>query len=623
MARQLDLARKNLDTLIKNKNNDLEKKNNQLRQRINKNERLKKEIEGLNEKIEQAPLIEKDFKRWKEIRSELETWDNKSLKYSGLDNQIKEFSHIIELEKNRFQMQLENLQKEHLSIVEIQETLPNLQSQKNEYSENLSRINQQLSKRDELLKSIEEYQQEKAGREVSLKQLEAKNTELRQHLIAFKSAGPECPFCAQPLTKAHRQKYESLVNSEGVERKIKIDEHKEKIQELSNKINASRTELAELKQIEREQKRLQQRITEFETIIKSHTETLASWGEEKAGLLISIPEILKKKSFAKEAREDLAKLQPQLDALSYNQNTHQQLRDQEKKLRSVEEKYNDLEKARSTLIPLKSQLTDNQKDITAMEKDTSEIETELEQLEQDFESQFSNLTDIAQLQNQINDIQIEISRTEQQVGAYKQMLNVIENHKERLKNYQVEKVELITSIARYMRLEEAFSKNGIPALLIEQALPEIEEHTNQLLEKLSDGGMSIYFQTQGDYKDKKRADKKETLDLLINDSSGRTRAYEMFSGGEAFRINFAVRLALSQVLAKRAGAQLQTLVIDEGFGSQDREGRQRLIEAINQISAEFSKILVITHLEELKDAFPARIEVEKTLTGSKIEVQIL
>ncbi len=46
----------------------------------------------------------------------------------------------------------------------------------------------------------------------------------------------------------------------------------------------------------------------------------------------------------------------------------------------------------------------------------------------------------------------------------------------------------------------------------------------------------------------------------------------MFSGGEAFRVNFAIRLALSEVLAQRAGARLQTLVIDEGFGSQDALG---------------------------------------------------
>jgi len=108
-------------------------------------------------------------------------------------------------------------------------------------------------------------------------------------------------------------------------------------------------------------------------------------------------------------------------------------------------------------------------------------------------------------------------------------------------------------------------------------------------------------------------------DIIISDSAG-TRDYEMFSGGEAFRVNFAIRLALSEVLAQRAGARLQTLVIDEGFGSQDALGRQRLIEAINNVKADFAKILVITHIEALKDAFPTRIEVEKTPRGSIINI---
>ncbi len=92
------------------------------------------------------------------------------------------------------------------------------------------------------------------------------------------------------------------------------------------------------------------------------------------------------------------------------------------------------------------------------------------------------------------------------------------------------------------------------------------------------------------------------------------------SGGEAFRVNFAIRLALSEVLAGRKGARLQTLIIDEGFGSQDAQGRQRLIEAINTVRGDFAKILVITHLDELKDAFPTRIEVEKTENGSTVRV---
>ena len=156
---------------------------------------------------------------------------------------------------------------------------------------------------------------------------------------------------------------------------------------------------------------------------------------------------------------------------------------------------------------------------------------------------------------------------------------------------------------------------------IEQALPDIQAHANEILDRLSSGEMAVTFETQREFKDKKRSDRRETLDILIRDSSGE-RPYEMFSGGEAFRVNFAIRLALSRVLAHRAGARLQTLVIDEGFGSQDADGRQRLVEAINMVSAEFKKILVITHLEELKDAFPARIEVSKATTGSRVEVMI-
>jgi len=61
-------------------------------------------------------------------------------------------------------------------------------------------------------------------------------------------------------------------------------------------------------------------------------------------------------------------------------------------------------------------------------------------------------------------------------------------------------------------------------------------------------------------------------------------------------------------------------VIDEGFGSQDVEGRQRLIEAINSVRADFAKILVITHMEELRMLFSARIEVTKTERGSRVQV---
>jgi exonuclease SbcC len=63
------------------------------------------------------------------------------------------------------------------------------------------------------------------------------------------------------------------------------------------------------------------------------------------------------------------------------------------------------------------------------------------------------------------------------------------------------------------------------------------------------------------------------------------------------------------------------LFIDEGFGTQDEEGRARLVEAITAVQNNFDLILVITHIDELRDSFPVHIMLEKTSDGSRISVR--
>jgi exonuclease SbcC len=130
--------------------------------------------------------------------------------------------------------------------------------------------------------------------------------------------------------------------------------------------------------------------------------------------------------------------------------------------------------------------------------------------------------------------------------------------------------------------------------------------------------MNIRLESQRAKKTKKD-EVEETLDIKISDELG-TRNYEMYSGGEAFRINFALRIALSKLLARRHGAPLPTLIIDEGFGTQDNAGKEKIVDAINSIQDDFEKIIVITHIDELKDAFETRIQVTKTDEGSLVEV---
>ncbi|MFP6644105.1 MAG: SMC family ATPase [Candidatus Latescibacterota bacterium] len=169
----------------------------------------------------------------------------------------------------------------------------------------------------------------------------------------------------------------------------------------------------------------------------------------------------------------------------------------------------------------------------------------------------------------------------------------------------------------YGQLVEAFGKDGIQALVIESAIPEIEDEANAILRRLTDNRIQVTIES---LRDLKGGGSRETLDVKIADELGE-RSYELYSGGEAFRTDFALRIALSKVLARRAGTRLRTLIIDEGFGTQDARGLEQLTAAIQQISNDFDKVLVVTHLDEMKDAFPVRIEVTKDpVRGSRFEI---
>lgn len=85
-------------------------------------------------------------------------------------------------------------------------------------------------------------------------------------------------------------------------------------------------------------------------------------------------------------------------------------------------------------------------------------------------------------------------------------------------------------------------------------------------------------------------------------------------------VDLALRVALSKFLAHRAGAEIKLFVLDEGLGSCDATNRQAVMDAIQAVSQEFGKVIVITHIAELQDALPQRIEVVKGPEGSKVSV---
>lgn len=134
---------------------------------------------------------------------------------------------------------------------------------------------------------------------------------------------------------------------------------------------------------------------------------------------------------------------------------------------------------------------------------------------------------------------------------------------------------------------KAFSRDGIPALIIENAVPELERIANDILGQMSGGKNYLKFETQKELKS--RSGMAETLDIIVGDWAGE-RIYETYSGGEQLRIDFAIRFALAEL-----------------FGSQSDEFLPMVIDAVKQVANRFGVVLVISHVKAVQEAFEQKI----------------
>lgn len=309
-------------------------------------------------------------------------------------------------------------------------------------------------------------------------------------------------------------------------------------------------------------------------------------------------------------------LKTELEGIAYDPVALKTLKEQRNKLREQKEFLRSIhdeiaqQKGRREQI---HQLSAEVKERKSLQKKVYECRTKLSILS---EQLHTHDTEIKVLKESINNYSEQKIPLIQEQGALTQQLKQITEKKLMLDSHQKKLLKFEQLLDDYQLLASALSKNGIQALLIENTIPEIEHEANALLSKLTDNQAHVIFES---VRDLKSGGTKETLDIKISDSMG-IRPYELFSGGEAFRIDFALRIAISKFLARRSGTSLQTLIIDEGFGSQDEEGLSHLMDAIYDIQDNFEKIIIVSHLPSMKSQFPTNFFIQKEADGSTISI---
>ncbi|HUW94547.1 MAG TPA: SMC family ATPase, partial [Anaerolineae bacterium] len=416
-------------------------------------------------------------------------------------------------------------------------------------------------------------QEEKAGLSEEKAGLTATNTALKADMAALKEemdllerADANCPLCDSELTEEHRQEILASKQVEGEAAAAEYKRNKGRTEEIDYELGQLVMELSVIdKQIRVAQQLQSQRaeLTAQLAKLEAEQERLEDWKAQVIQLERAIEEA--KTRYEGMKRERIAEWQEQAHELE------------------------------ATIASLTAKRDALKVELGGL----AEIETEL----RTWKAQENRLGD-------------DLSRANLRVGAATQKIEHCHYLRGEAEKLETEHNEASSAWHVYDQLKVAFGKKGIQAMIIETVIPEIEEEANRLLEQMTGGRMSVRLDSQ---RETKKGTVAETLDIHVSDELG-TRSYDLFSGGEAFRINFAIRIAISKLLARRAGARLETLIIDEGFGSQDAQGREKLVEAISSVAGDFGLILVVTHLDELKEAFPSRIEVVKGPAGSLISV---
>jgi exonuclease SbcC len=103
------------------------------------------------------------------------------------------------------------------------------------------------------------------------------------------------------------------------------------------------------------------------------------------------------------------------------------------------------------------------------------------------------------------------------------------------------------------------------------------------------------------------------------------QAKPVVSGGEEDVANLALRLAISQMIAERAGQPLSLLVLDEIFGSLDEERRASVLELLRSLADRFPQVVLITHIETVREGFDRviRVDVDQKLGVSRVSEEAL
>ncbi|MCY3573666.1 MAG: SMC family ATPase [Chloroflexota bacterium] len=481
----------------------------------------------------------------------------------------------------------------------------------------LASLESLAARRDQANRTVQALREERTALLAQQATLRSEGTAINERLERLGRAdGATCPLCGGALTAQHRDDMLAQLQAQRDDMRQVYRDCNMALGEIDKRREAQERDLLLWAQRLRNMPGLQQRMGAASEHARRAQAAQADLQLERQSLQ-QLEARLQAENYGQELRRQLAQARAEQKRIGYDENSHDELRAKLKAYHRYDQEQTRLEFARQNLPEAQRAHAEATNRWRALQSAQAQDQAKQAQLQDSITALQEQVKLERELRDQVDQQRATVLAANERKTIAQQELLAIEAgrvNKERLEA-QLGASRHQASLLSELRV--AFGRDGVPAMIIDSAIPELETNANALLARMTEGRMSIALSTQ---RQRASGDMQETLDIAIADELG-TRPYELYSGGEAFRINFALRIALSKLLAQRAGSQLRALFIDEGFGSQDEIGRASLVDAISAIRSDFDLILVITHIDDLRDSFPLHLLVEKTAEGTTVSWQ--
>jgi DNA repair exonuclease SbcCD ATPase subunit len=246
----------------------------------------------------------------------------------------------------------------------------------------------------------------------------------------------------------------------------------------------------------------------------------------------------------------------------------------------TETKYRQLEQARGGLAALRSEIADLDAEADAFPADARRSPDEVKQL--------------------LTAARGEFATKDEALQAARRQKMVFDGHREQRARLSEQFKRIDGEFNRYKILAELLGRDRLQRHLVRTAERQIVDYANAVLDRLSGG--QLFLRLVGT-DDGASADKALDLECANRVTGGAAINVAFLSGSQKFRVAVSLALAIGQY-ASRQHRPIESVIIDEGFGCLDRQGRQVMIQELQNLRGHLHCILLVSHQEEFADAFP-------------------